>query len=63
MGASNRYVKKKKVPVTVPDYQLIEKSPKFRELMGKKKMFLLPSTILFLGLYILFPIIISYSDV
>ena len=63
MGASNRYVKKKKVPVTVPDYQLIEKSPKFRELMRKKKMFLLPSTILFLGLYILFPLIISYSDV
>lgn len=63
MGASNRYAKKKKVPVAVPDYELIEKSPKFRELMGKKKMFLLPSTILFLGLYILFPLIISYSDV
>ena len=31
--------------------------------MRKKKRFLIPSTILFLGLYILFPFIISYSDV
>ena len=61
MGASNKYGKK--VPQSVHDYQAIEASPKFRELVGKKKRFLLPSTILFLGLYILFPLIISYSDV
>ncbi|MFX3674981.1 MAG: DUF485 domain-containing protein [Paenisporosarcina sp.] len=45
-----------------PDFQAIESSPSFRELMRKKKRFLIPSTILFLGLYILFPLIISYSD-
>ncbi len=61
LGASNKYGKK--VHVSGPDYQAIEKSPKFRELMSKKKRFLLPSTMLFLGLYILFPLIISYSDV
>ena len=64
MGASNNYRKKvKKVPQSVHDYQAIEASQKFRELMSKKKRFLIPSTILFLGLYILFPLIISYSDV
>lgn len=47
----------------VQDFQTIESSPSFRELMRKKKRFLIPSTILFLGLYILFPLIISYSDV
>ncbi len=31
--------------------------------MKKKKRFLIPSTFLFLGLYILFPLIISYTNV
>lgn len=48
---------------SLPDFEKIEESPGFRNLLKKKKAFLIPSTLLFLGLYILFPIIISYSDV
>lgn len=46
----------------VPDFQAIESSAGFRELMKKKKAFLIPMTALFLGLYLLFNIIISYTD-
>lgn len=46
----------------VPDFQAIEASAGFRELMKKKKAFLIPTTALFLGLYLLFNIIISYTD-
>ena len=46
----------------VPDFLAIEASPGFRELMKKKKAFLIPTTALFLGLYLLFNIIISYTD-
>lgn len=46
-----------------PDFVAIEASEKFQELMKKKKRFLAPSILLFLGLYILFPLIISYSNV
>ena len=52
-----------KQQVEYPDFEEIESSPGFRMLMKKKKSFLLPSIILFLGLYILFPLIISYSNV
>lgn len=45
-----------------PDFQKIEDSPGFRELMRQKKRFLIPTTILFLGLYLLFNIVISYTD-
>ncbi|WP_142827492.1 DUF485 domain-containing protein [Planococcus soli] len=45
-----------------PDFQKIENSEGFRELMRKKKSFLIPTTILFLGLYLLFNIVISYTD-
>lgn len=48
--------------VHVPDFQAIEASAGFRELMKKKKAFLIPTTALFLGLYLLFNIIISYTD-
>lgn len=48
--------------VHVPDFQAIESSAGFRELMKKKKAFLIPTTALFLGLYLLFNIIISYTD-
>lgn len=45
-----------------PDFQKIEDSQGFRELMRQKKKFLIPTTILFLGLYLLFNIVISYTD-
>jgi len=46
----------------IPDFEAIEESAGFRELMRKKKAFLIPTTVLFLGLYLLFNIIISYTD-
>jgi len=46
-----------------PNFEEIEASSGFRMLMKKKTSFLLPSIVLFLGLYILFPLIISYSNV
>jgi uncharacterized membrane protein (DUF485 family) len=46
-----------------PDFKTIEESASFRELMKKKKSFLLTSIILFMGLYLLFPLLISYTDV
>lgn len=47
----------------VPDFLAIESSAGFKELMKKKKAFLIPTTILFLGLYLLFNFIISYSSI
>jgi len=47
----------------LPDFEEIEASSSFQELMKKKKAFLVPSTILFLGLYILFPVLISYTTI
>ncbi|MDN7243127.1 DUF485 domain-containing protein [Planococcus sp. N028] len=46
----------------MPDFNAIEASAGFRELMKKKKAFLVPVTVLFLGLYLLFNIIISYTN-
>lgn len=46
----------------IPDFEAIEASASFRELMKKKKAFLISTTVLFLGLYLLFNIIISYTD-
>ncbi|EGA90915.1 hypothetical protein GPDM_02915 [Planococcus donghaensis MPA1U2] len=48
--------------VKEPDFQKIENSPGFRELMHKKKKFLISTTALFLGLYLLFNIVISYTN-
>lgn len=47
----------------IPDFLAIESSAGFKELMKKKKAFLIPTTILFLGLYLLFNFVISYSDI
>ena len=47
----------------LPNYKAIEESQNFKARINKKKRFLIPSTILFLGLYILFPLIISYTNV
>ncbi|MDN7246807.1 DUF485 domain-containing protein [Planococcus shenhongbingii] len=46
----------------MPDFEEIESSAGFKDLMKKKKAFLIPTTILFLGLYLLFNIIISYTN-
>lgn len=46
----------------IPDFEAIEASASFRELMKKKKAFLISTTVLFLGLYLLFNLIISYTD-
>ncbi|KOF11157.1 hypothetical protein AC739_06510 [Planococcus glaciei] len=46
----------------MPDFETIEESAGFRELMRKKKAFLIPTTVLFLGLYLLFNVIISYTN-
>ncbi|WP_367281332.1 DUF485 domain-containing protein [Planococcus shenhongbingii] len=46
----------------IPDFEEIESSAGFKDLMKKKKAFLIPTTILFLGLYLLFNIIISYTN-
>lgn len=43
------------------DFERIEQSSSFKNLMDTKKKFLIPVTILFLGLYVLFNIIISYT--
>lgn len=45
------------------DFDAIEESPKFQELVKAKKRFLIPSVTIFLALYILFPLIISYTNV
>lgn len=46
----------------VPDFEKIEQSAGFKNLMKKKKLFLIPTTVLFLGLYLLFNVIISYTN-
>lgn len=46
----------------VPDFEKIERSEGFKNLMRKKKQFLIPTTILFLGLYLAFNIVISYTN-
>ncbi|RLQ90915.1 DUF485 domain-containing protein [Planomicrobium sp. Y74] len=46
----------------VPDFEKIERSEGFKNLMRKKKLFLIPATALFLGLYLAFNIVISYTN-
>src|SRR5690606_38552586 len=46
----------------IPDFEKIESSAGFKSLMRKKKMFLIPLSALFLGLYLLFNIVISYTN-
>lgn len=45
------------------DFEKIERSSQFQELMKEKRKFLVPSIILFFGLYLLFPILISYTSI
>ncbi|TWT02558.1 DUF485 domain-containing protein [Planomicrobium sp. CPCC 101079] len=45
-----------------PNFDAIEASAGFRDLMKKKKAFLIPAITLFLGLYLLFNFVISYTD-
>lgn len=44
------------------DFEEIVRTSQFKELMAAKKSFLVPSIIVFLGLYLLFPILISYTN-
>ncbi|MGI2328618.1 DUF485 domain-containing protein [Planococcus sp. YIM B11945] len=60
--AKEKTAKGKAVNGQIPDFEAIEASAGFRELMRKKKAFLVPTTILFLGLYLLFNFIISYTS-
>lgn len=46
----------------VPDFERIERSAGFKNLMKRKKQFLIPTTVLFLGLYLLFNVVISYTN-
>ncbi|MBE1556697.1 DUF485 domain-containing protein [Sporosarcina limicola] len=45
-----------------PDFEAIENSAGFKELMRRKKGFLISSTILFLSVYIVFNLVISYTN-
>lgn len=45
------------------DYEKIAGSPEFKHLLNTKKKFLIPSTIFFLSLYILLPILTSYTTI
>ncbi len=44
------------------NFVAIEESDEFQKLIAKKKAFLIPSTILFLSLYIIFNLLISYTN-
>lgn len=46
----------------MPNFESIEASAGFRELMKKKKAFLISATALFLGVYLSFIFIISYTE-
>ncbi|MBS4208029.1 DUF485 domain-containing protein [Bacillus sp. FJAT-50079] len=45
------------------DFEKVEKSTPFQQLMAAKKTFFVPSITLFVGLYLVFPILISYTNV
>ncbi|MCJ8008362.1 DUF485 domain-containing protein [Lederbergia wuyishanensis] len=47
----------------VEDFERIERSAPFQELLKAKRKFLVPSIILFVAFYLLFPILISYTDI
>ncbi|MFB9325098.1 DUF485 domain-containing protein [Paenibacillus aurantiacus] len=46
-----------------PTYGEVVRSELFRELMAKKKRFVVPLTLFFLAFYFTLPILTSYSDV
>lgn len=45
------------------DFERIAESQEFKHLLNTKKKFLIPSTIVFLSLYILLPILTSYTTI
>jgi len=45
------------------DFEGIVKSKDYKELLKAKRRFLIPSIIIFFGLYLLFPILISYTNI
>ena len=47
---------------TTTNWEAVERSPEFRELVGKKKSFVLPATIFFLVWYFGFIILAGYAE-
>jgi len=45
------------------DYEKIVSSPEYKEMLRRKKRFILPMTIFFLAFYFMLPIMTSYSTV
>ena len=45
------------------NFEEIVNKNQYQKLIAAKRRFLVPSIILFFGLYLLFPILISYSDI
>jgi uncharacterized membrane protein (DUF485 family) len=46
----------------VYDYERIERSPEFQELVRKRRSFVLPATIFFLAYYMAFILLTSYAE-
>src|SRR5919109_928159 len=46
----------------VYDYERIERSPEFQELVHKRRSFVLPATIFFLAYYMAFILLTSYAE-
>lgn len=45
----------------VPDWEALERSPEFRELIARKRRFVLPATVFFLAWYIGFVLLAGYA--
>lgn len=52
-----------KVDFTLEEYVCISESSEFKSLVKKKNKFIVPISVLFLGLYILLPILTSFTTV
>lgn len=48
--------------VAVHDWEALEKTPEFRELITRKKAFVLPATIFFLAYYMAFILLAGYAE-
>ncbi|KIL49596.1 DUF485 domain-containing protein [Jeotgalibacillus soli] len=58
---TNRVQKSSQKQQKVQDFEKIARSSKYLELTKAKKRFLVPSVIIFFSLYLLFPILTSYT--
>jgi uncharacterized membrane protein (DUF485 family) len=50
------------MPEPVYDYERIERSPEFQELVRKRRSFVLPATIFFLAYYMAFILLAGYAE-